>query len=53
MLQATTTIFQGSFGIGKTFSIIFFTELAKYVNKLKYLSYGKWVENSEDNEYKK
>ena len=33
----------GSFGIGKTFSVICYSLLAKYVNNLKFLALAPWV----------
>lgn len=54
MAQTSPNILLGSFGIGKTFSIILFIELAKHVNRLKYLSYANWVQRSKnDKDYKK
>jgi|LakMenEpi03Aug12_release.lakeMendotaPanAssembly.Ray.scaffolds.fasta_scaffold1272724_1 hypothetical protein len=53
MKYVEPNILIGSFGIGKTFSIIGFIELVKHINRLKYLSYGKWVDKSTAEYHKK
>jgi hypothetical protein len=42
----------GSFGIGKTISLVLYSELAQYIHKLVFLASGRWIPIEKQERYK-